>query len=140
MKVEGRAAQFLEQPVDKRLMLAFRRAGSLLFNMPAAFDIGPAMSRATVSEGPPAWKGATIVTNRLGKSCVFAPDAQTQIAAAIKIAVQFMAYSLSVLTLHLEDLHATHRFLPPMLRNRRTYPAPHSFRDRIGIAPPWLGE
>src|ERR1700693_5546832 len=98
------------------------------------------MRRATVSEGPPAWKGATIVTNRLGKSCACAPEAQTQIAAAIRIVVRFMAYSLSTLTLHLEDLHATHWLLPPMLRDRSPHPATHGFRDRIRIAPPWLGE
>jgi hypothetical protein len=35
---------------------------------PKALDIGAAMSRATVSEGPPAWNGATIVTKRVGNS------------------------------------------------------------------------
>jgi hypothetical protein len=38
-------------------------------------DIGTAMSLATVSEGPPAWNGATIVTNRVGKSCANVCDA-----------------------------------------------------------------
>jgi hypothetical protein len=33
---------------------------------PKAFDIGVAIRRATVSEGPPAWNGATTVTNRVG--------------------------------------------------------------------------
>src|SRR5262245_59597381 len=49
---------------------------------PSAFDIGTAIRRATVSDGPPAWNGATMVMNREGNSCALALDTEATSAAA----------------------------------------------------------
>src|SRR5712691_1801213 len=104
---------------------------------PKIFDIGPATSRATVSDGPPAWNGATMVTNRVGKSCARAPGAPASCSAAPSAAARpshgliigILLGAPAQPALHLEHVDVARGLLVPGDAQRRAHRAPHRLGD-----------
>src|SRR5882672_4586486 len=112
---------------------------------PSVFDIGPAISRATVSDGPPAWKGDTMVTKRLGKSWAWAAGVTRSATARQGIVLicgppDFAWRRIGpprclCPSLHHHHQHDTERLLAPARRNGGAHRALDGFPDRIGVAP-----
>src|SRR5262249_23574359 len=108
------------------------------------------MSRATVSDGPPAWNGATMVTKRVGKSWACARDVQSigPTAADARASNNVDARWSDILVtavsratvpqnprLHFEDVHVARGLLVPYVAEAGTYPAPHRLGDGFRITP-----
>src|SRR3981189_1519503 len=117
---------------------------------PSTFDIGPAISRATVSDGPPAWNGDTIVMKRLGKSWASAAGATRSAtarqgivlimwASRFRVATDWTAACLCPLLHHHHHQHDTERLLAPARRDGGAYRPLDGLSHRIGIAPARLG-
>src|SRR3977135_3250644 len=118
---------------------------------PSTFARAPAVSRATVSDGPPAWNGDTIVMKRLGKSWASAAGATRSAtarqgiglimwASRFRVATDWTAACLCpLLHHHHHHQHDTERLLAPARREGGAPRPLDGLSHRIGIAPARLG-